>query len=153
VGRPGPAPASPQLCLCVFSGVAPGAFGKFRLVCRRMPKLTRYMPTLRSTDARPGSLDGTPRGGRYPMVLAIGACGHFMELSLAARAMPWHSRVRGCLFFCGFVECGVRPPVQDLAYKPQHKRARLASRPRQRGGEGLEFGCDRRPPCAGWPCV
>lgn len=119
------------------------------VACRSLPATCQRYARLTPARVR---LTGR-HGGRYPMVLAIGACGHFMELSLAARAMPWHSRVRGCLFFCGFVECGVRPPVQDLAYKPQHKRARLASRPRQRGGEGLEFGCDRRPPCAGWPCV
>jgi hypothetical protein len=43
-GPPGPGPRVASH-LCVFSGVAPGAFGKFSFVCRRMPKLTRYMPT------------------------------------------------------------------------------------------------------------
>jgi hypothetical protein len=70
------------------------------------------------------------------MVLAIGACGRFMALSLAARAMPWHSRVRGCLFFCGFVECGVRPLFRVSPTSPNID-ARGLHRARDSEGGGI----------------
>ena len=63
-----------------------------------------------------------------------------MELSLAAQC----DRIRACMgacFFCCLVECAVRPPVQDLAYKPQHNAACIA--PERRREEELEFGGDR----------
>lgn len=125
-GPPGPGPrvASP---VCVFGR---GAWSIWQVPSRVSSHAEAYPlhANVRLTGRHGGAVSNGSGDRRF---------GRFMELSLAARAMPWHSRVRGCLFFCGFVECGVRPPVQDLAYKPQHKRARLASRPRQRGGRGI----------------
>jgi hypothetical protein len=52
---------------------------------------------------------------------------------VAGCAMRSHSRVHGCLFFCGSVECAVRPLFRILPTGPNI--ARLASRPRG-GGRG-----------------
>jgi hypothetical protein len=123
VGRPGPAPASPHTCVCFRAWRLEHLASSVSCVvaCRSLP----------ATCQR--SLDGTPRGA-------------VSNGSGDRRLWPFHGVVAGCArdamaFARAWVPVllwlrGVwrASPVQGLAYKPQHRRARLASRPRQRGG-------------------